>query len=364
MVTLNAHIANLQPYVPGKPIEEVERDYGLTHIIKLASNENTWGIPTSVRRKLYPKLKDIFRYPDGSLYRLRTKLSHQLNIRPDQLIFGNGSDELLQIIALAYLGSDKEVLVSAGTFSEYQFCATLVNAPTHVIPLLKHTYALTTFAEAVGPKTSVIFLCNPNNPTGTAFGTRSFEAFMKKVPSHVLVILDEAYFEYAQGEGHLDGLRYVSQYPNLMILRTFSKLWALAGLRLGYGVAHSSLVAGLSKARQPFNVNRFAEEAALLMLDEPGWAQKVRNELDREKRKIYRSLDRLGVSYLVSRANFIFIELGQSASEICEALLHMGIIVRALNGFGFPEAIRVTVGRPSENKAFLSAFEKVLKKSC
>jgi histidinol-phosphate aminotransferase len=360
-VEVNPHIDRIRPYIPGKPIDEVKRDLGLPSAIKLASNENNWGIPGSVKRKLARKIKDLFLYPDGTLYKLRAELAKIYNVDKGQLIFGNGSDEILQLVALTYLGPDKEALLSEGTFSEYEFCARLVNAPFQTIPLKNYAFDLEAFAKSITSKTRVIFLCNPNNPTGTYYSKTELDTFMEQVPSHVLVVLDEAYFEFAQGDDYPNGLDYLAKYPRVIVLRTFSKIWSLAGLRLGYGIASEKLISEINKARQPFNVNRFSEEAALLMLAQKNWARDIVKKVGTEKNKLYQRLDVLGVSYLKSRTNFVFIHLNRPAKDVAEALLKRGVIVRPMNGFGFPAAIRVTIGLPKENIAFIKALKEVIK---
>ncbi len=365
-IDVNPNIERIQPYIPGKPIEDVQRELGLSRVIKLASNENNIGLPASVQSELSTKISELFLYPDGAVFKLRQVLADRYQLEGSQLIFGNGSDELLLLIALAFLGPDKEALVSEGTFSEYAFSAHVVNAPIKTIPLNDLTYDLNAFALAITPLTRVIFLCNPNNPTGTIFSSSALESFMQKVPANVLVVLDEAYFEFAVGSTAPDGSVYpdgrtlISRYDNLIVLRTFSKMWSLAGCRLGYGMASPAIIEALNKARQPFNINRFAQEAALLMLEQTSWTTEVRSLVDSEKARLMEELSALGLLPIKSYANFIFIDIGQSASKLFEQLLKKGVIIRAMDGFGFPQAIRVTVGLPDENDAFITALKEVL----
>lgn len=366
VIDVNPNITKISPYVPGKPIDEVQRELGLDRVIKLASNENNAGIPASVQKALASKISELFLYPDGALFKLRHKLAHHYGLKGSQFIFGNGSDEILQIIALTYLAPGKEALVSEGTFSEYEFAAMLVNAPVKKIPLIDYTFDLPAFAAAVSPATRVIFLCNPNNPTGTIFSAKELMDFMEKVPSNVLVVLDEAYFEFAverQGEprgDYPDGRQFLDKYDNVIVLRTFSKMWAIAGCRIGYGMASNAIIEALNKARQPFNVSRFSEEAALLMLDQKEWAASVRETVDKEKERLMQFFADLGLKALPSHANFIFIVLEKPAKTLFEKLLRKGIIIRAMDGFGFPQAIRVTIGLPAENDAFMLALKEVL----
>ena len=360
MLRPNDHINDITPYIPGKPIDDVKRELGLSSVIKLASNENNYGLPRKVVDGIKEKTHELFLYPDGSLYRLRKKLATRYVVSESQLIFGNGSDELLQLIALAYLGPDREALVSEGTFSEYAFSCKITNAPFRSIPLKNYAYDLDAFSHAITPKTSVIFLCNPNNPTGTWFASDELAAFIKKIPTNILIVIDEAYFEYARGGDYPDSLAYISEYSNVIILRTFSKLWSLAGLRIGYGLADQSLIESLNRVRQPFNVNRVAEEAALLVLDEDDWAADIIDKNNYEREKMMVSLRKMGLNPLESKANFIFFETPLLAKDLFELLLGKGIIVRAMGGFGFIKAIRVTLGLPVENVAFIHALKEVL----
>ena len=356
----NKHIENILPYVPGKPIEEVKRELGLKSVVKLASNENNRGIPEVVVKKLEKKIADLFLYPDGSLYELRKILALKYAVTESQLVFGNGSDEILQLLALAYLSAEKEVLISEGTFSEYEFCARLVNASFLKVPLKDFTYDLQAFAQAVTAKTAVIFLCNPNNPTGTYFSQQELVSFLDSISSDILVVIDEAYYEYAVGDDYPESLSLLSKYKNIIILRTFSKIWTLAGLRIGYSLSSEEIAKSLNKARQPFNVNRFAEVAALAMLEEKGWVEAVLKDINAEKEYFYKEFEKLGLKYLPSKTNFIFLFLPIPAKQAFEALLKKGIIVRPMNGFGYPDSIRVTIGLREENRLFIAQLSEIL----
>ncbi len=356
----NKNILDVKPYVPGKPIEEVQRELGLDRVVKLASNENNLGVPARVIEKVKNNVQDIFLYPDGTCFKLRNKLADKLGVNPDQLIFGNGSDELLQIIALAYLGEDKATLTSEGTFSEYAFVAQLLNSPKVVVPLKDYAFDLDGFVKALSDDISVIFLCNPNNPTGTYFNAKQLEEFLNKVSSETLVVIDEAYYEYAYGDDYPESVELLDKYPNIIVLRTFSKLYSLAGCRIGYGIASKEIVDVLNRARQPFNVNLLAQECALAVLDEEEWIDEVRNKNEEQKQCLYAELEKLGVKYLPTKANFIFLNIEKDAMEIFQALMKKGVIIRPMVGFGFPESIRVTIGLPEENKFFIQCLKEVL----
>jgi len=356
----NKNILDVKPYVPGKPIEEVQRELGLDRVVKLASNENNIGVPARVIEKVQNHVKDVFLYPDGSCFKLRNKLSDKLSVAPDQLIFGNGSDELLQIIALAYLGEDKATLTSAGTFSEYAFVAQLLDSPKVLVPLKDYTFDLDGFADALSDDINVIFLCNPNNPTGTYFNAKQLEKFLDKVSSETLVVIDEAYYEYAYGDDYPESVELLNKYSNIIVLRTFSKLYSLAGCRIGYGIASKEVVDVLNRARQPFNVNLLAQECALAVLDEEEWIDEVRNKNEEQKQYLYAELDKLGVEYLPTKTNFIFLNINKDAVETFQTLMKKGVIIRPMVGFGFPKSIRVTIGLPEENQFFIKCLKQVL----
>ncbi len=356
----NKNILDIKPYVPGKPIEEVQRELGLERVIKLASNENNLGVPKRALEKVQSKLSELFLYPDGSCYKLRTKLAEKLGVDKSQLIFGNGSDEILQLIALAYLSEEKSAVIANGTFSEYEFSAKLMNAKSVVAPLKDYTYDLDAFAKALGDDTNVVFLCNPNNPTGTYFPAKQLESFLDKAPADVLIVIDEAYYEYAYGDDYPQSIPLLDNYENIIILRTFSKVYSLAGCRIGYGIASKEIIEVLNRARQPFNVNSLAQELAVAVLEEDGWIEEVRAINEAQKEYLYQELDKLGVKYLPTKANFIFIDIQKNAQDVFQALMKLGVIIRPMTGFGFPEAIRVSIGLPEENKFFIECLKKVL----
>lgn len=359
-IPTNENIADIKPYLPGKPIEEVQRELGLANIVKLASNENNWGLPEKIISELSETLKQLYRYPDGGAVALRSKLAAKLHLSKKQIVMGNGSDELLQIIALTYLNPDVEALISEGTFSEYKFVCKVVNCPTVQIPLKNYTYDLDGFHSQISPKTRAIFLCNPNNPTGTYIDEKRLRLFLSKVPSNVVVIIDEAYYEYAYGDDYPESVMLLSKYNNIIVLRTFSKIWSLAGLRLGYALAAENIIQNLNKARQPFNANRLALDAALLVLDQEKYMQNIKEKNSLERSKMIKKLKLMGLDVLDSRANFVFINTPIPAQKIFKKLLAKGIIIRAMDGFGFKNSIRVSIGLPEENDLFIKELKGVL----
>jgi len=360
MIRVNENIEPIIPYKPGKPIEEVQKELGLKNIIKLASNENNLGISTKIQSALAAKLKDLYLYPDGAATELRNKIATKTNLSADNIILGNGSDEILQLIALAYLNAEDEVLISEGTFSEYNFAAQLTNTKVIKVPLKNDTYSLPDFETKITSKTKVIFLCNPNNPTGTYFNESSLKFFLRAVPQNTLVVIDEAYYEYVEASDYPDSLSFLDKYPNIIILRTFSKIYALAALRIGYGIASKEIITALNKARQPFNANRLAQEAAILALDDQDHLKKSFQNNQEGKKYFYQELDKLNLEYLRTEANFVFIKLPVSGQILFDKFLKKGIIVRPMAGFGFPNAIRVTIGLPQENEQFFKEFKEIL----
>lgn len=360
MLKANEYLQKITPYVPGKPIEEVQREFGLKKVIKLASNENNLGLPSSVIKKIKKTVFEAFLYPDGTCFELKKSLAKHYELTEDNFVLGNGSDEILQLIALTYLQDGDEVLLSEGTFSEYKFVAQIVNAGIRAVPLKDYTYDLDGFLKQVTSKTKVIFLCNPNNPTGTYFSQAKLVTFLKKISPEALIVMDEAYYEYASGDDYPETIPLLKEYPNLIILRTFSKIFSLAGFRIGFGIAHPEIIKSLNTVRQPFNINYLAQKAAVEVLKQQGWLSTVFKFNEAGKKYLYAELAKLKVKYLPTKTNFIFIETDRLGVEIFRALLKKGIIIRPMAGFGFEKAIRVSIGTLEECKAFIKEFKKVL----
>ena len=355
---MRAHLNKLKPYQAGKSIEQISKDYAITRPIKLASNENPFGCPLT-EAELKQVVQKAAQYPDISHHELPAKLAHTLGISPSQLIFGNGSDEILQFISLVYLNEGDEVLTSAHTFSVYAFVTTIMNASLVTVPMTSdYTIDLSALAAAVTPKTKVIFIANPNNPTGTLLTHAELDSFLKNVPSEVRVVLDEAYIEFATDVDTPKSLSLISTYPNLIITRTFSKLYGLAGFRIGYAVANESRIQELQRVRPPFNVSSIALAAASLALEKNDYVEKTLKNNKIEKKRLENFLEGFQLKSLPSNSNFLCLILETKTQEIVQSLLEKGMIVRNLKSFGIPEGIRVTIGTPEQNTLFMQSFKE------
>lgn len=356
------HIARLRPYVPGKPIEEVQRELGLTDVIKLASNENPLGPSPRALAALTHVLAGLSLYPEGSAPALRQAVSRHVEMPPESLVFGNGSDEVLHLLALTFLAPGDETVQADATFAMYEIYATQCNATPIKVPLLHYTHDLEAMAEAITPQTRMIFIANPNNPTGTLVTRKTVERFLDRVPPHVLVVFDEAYDEYVSDPDKPDLRPLVREGRNVVILHTFSKVYGLAGLRVGYGIAKPEIAEVLNRVRSPFNVNLPAQAAATAALDDlEHIAHSV--ALNAESRDyFYAEFEKMGLPYVPSQANFVLVDVGRDSRAVFEDLQYRGVIVRA--GFGgLPHHIRVTTGTMPQNRRFLAALKEVLVKT-
>ena len=357
---LRACVSRLTPYFPGKPIEEVKRELGLEDVIKMASNENVLGPSPRAIEAIRNMAPQVFYYPEGSAPELRMALAEKWGVTPDQIIVGNGSDELLMYIALALLNPGDRVIHAEPTFSEYRYVATVCDAEVVAVPTRELRHDLVAMKQAVTDRTKLIFIANPNNPTGTIVTKQEMEAFWEGLPEHVVVVLDEAYYEYAESPAYPDGLEYVRQGRNVIVLRTFSKVYALAGLRIGYGISSEETIGYLNKLRQPFNVNSVAQAAALASLQDPEQVRRAQELNAAGKRYLYQEFERLGLRYAPTQANFIFVDCGRDSRQVFEALLKKGVIVRTGDIFGYPTFIRVTIGTPEMNERFIRELEAAL----
>jgi histidinol-phosphate aminotransferase len=354
-------IGKIKPYVSGKPIEEAERELQITGIIKLASNENPLGPSPKALEALNKYAKDVSLYPDQSCYELTRLLAEKLDMPPEYIAVGNGSDELMLLIALAYISAQDEVIMSLNTFSTYEMVSRLMEASIVRINLKNYAYDLSAMAEAITPKTKLIFICNPNNPTGTINSSKEMDSFLAKVPESTLVVIDEAYGEYVESPDYPESLEYVRNKRNVIVLRTFSKIYGLAGLRVGYAIARPEVIKYMNLVRMPFSVNRLAQMAAPAGLADTEHIKKSLKNNSEGKAFLYKELEKLGVSYLKTEANFIFINLNDDADAAFLQLMRRGVIVRPLTSFGMPGAIRVTIGTPEQNKKFINALGEFVK---
>jgi len=362
MVEVRKELRDLEVYVPGKPIEELQREMSLKYVVKLASNENAFGPSPKALEALKSAIYNVNRYPDSSCYYLRRKLAGILSVDEGNLIFGNGSDELIVLAVRAFLEAGDEVIIADPTFLIYRIASKAAGVKTVLVPLKNMRYDLEAMASKISPRTRMIFIANPDNPTGTYVTESEVEDFIEKVPEDILLFFDEAYYEYARGGDYPDTMRYMGR-GNIITTRTFSKIYGLAGLRLGYGVADKKIIDGMNKVREPFNVNLLAQEAALAALDDEEYVRFVREETDKGKKFLYSEFERLGLEYVPSATNFILVKLGSNSEKIYQRLLRSGVIVRHMKAWGLGECVRVTIGRDDENRFFIKTLEKILKGS-
>ena len=351
-------IETIQPYQGGKPIAEVQRELGLTDIIKLASNENPLGPSPLAVKAISEAAGEVHLYPDGNAYYLKADLAALLGVSADHLILGNGSNDVLQLIAEAYVGPGDEVVYAAGAFVVYSLVTKLCSATPVVVPMVEHTHDLSAMAAAITDKTKVVFVANPNNPTGTMVTADETAAFMEQVPDDVLVVFDEAYYEYVARSDYPQTLPYVLAGRNFIITRTFSKIFGLAGLRIGYGIATPTLIETLNRVRQPFNCNAIGQAAAQAALKDTAHVRRSREQNFLGRAFLYEALDDIGLGYVETEGNFIMVHLRHSGADVAEALLKAGIIVRPIAGYGYPNAIRVTIGTQPENERLIQALKE------
>jgi histidinol-phosphate aminotransferase len=354
------YIRKLVPYAPGKPIEEVEREYGIANSIKLASNENPLGPSPKALQAIQEKLVQLHLYPDGDCFYLKARLAEKLKVSPEQLIFGNGSNEVIELAVRTFLRPGDEAVMARQAFVVYQLVIQAAGGAGRAVPLKNFTHDLDGIAEAVTSKTRIVFLANPNNPTGTIFRRGEWERFLERIPPGVLIVVDEAYFEYVEDPEYPDSLLYQGRGRPLLTLRTFSKLYGLAGLRIGYGIAAKEIIDLMQRVRQPFNVNAPAQWAALAALDD---SDHVRRSLETNRlgmEYLRKEITALGLEQVPSWANFILVRVG-NGNDVFQRLLAQGVIVRPVGVYEFPEYVRVTVGTMAENRSFIEALKKLIK---
>lgn len=352
-------IASLVPYVPGKPIEELQRELGLPRAIKLASNENPMGPSPKALAVLAETASTLHRYPDGGAFRLRGALAERWKVTPDHVILGNGSDELLGLLARTFLSPGDEAVMAEHTFVIYKMEVKAAHGMMVEVPQKKWHHDLPAMAAAITDKTRLLFICNPNNPTGTMSTKAEVAALMARLPDHVVVVFDEAYYEYVRHPEFPESIDYVKAGRQAIVLRTFSKIYGLAGLRIGYGITTPEITNYLNRIRPPFNANSMAQRAALAALEDEAHVTTSRNLNHAEMDKVRTGLQRLGFEALPSETNFLYFDVGRDGREVFNALLREGIIVRHIEG----RMLRVTIGLPEENQLFLSALQDVTRAS-
>ena len=358
-------VRSLAVYEPGRPIEEVARELGFAdaeEIIKLASNENAIGPSPKAVAAMRRVVRQMHLYPDGGAFYLRRALAAKLGVEPDQIMVGHGSNEILALLGQAFLGPDSEIVMAQGAFVVYRLVADACRARTRAVPMQHFTHDLDAMLAAITPQTKLVFIANPNNPTGTIVESAALERFMENVPAHVAVVLDEAYIELLPPERQPDTLRYVREGRHVFVLRTFSKTYGLAGLRVGYAVGPRAGIDLLNKVRQPFNVNAMALAAAEAALADDAHVARTRRMVSTGLRQLERGCQQLGLEFVPSVVNFMLVKVGRGR-DVCKALEREKVIVRPVDGYGLPEYIRVTVGTRAENARFLKALGKVMKEN-
>lgn len=353
-------VRSLQPYTPGKPAEELERELGLTSIVKLASNENPLGPSQKALEAAQAELADLARYPDGNGFKLKQALAQKLGVAQAGITLGNGSNDILDLIARAYAGPGREVIYSQYAFAVYAISTQAVNATAVVTEARNWGHDLEAMAAAITDNTSIIFIANPNNPTGTWLTQAQISEFMAKVPEHVIVVLDEAYGEYIDQPEFPDSIAMLADYPNLIITRTFSKAYGLAGLRIGYSISGMDIADVLNRVRHPFNANSMALAAATAVLTDYEYLAQSKKVNDLGLKHLTAGLDKLGLGYIESVGNFICVDTGRDAMPVYQALLEQGVIVRPVANYGMSQHLRVSVGLEQENERFLQAMQTVM----
>ncbi|NNH88338.1 histidinol-phosphate transaminase [Acinetobacter terrae] len=354
-VPANEGISKLKPYQPGKPISELERELGITDIVKLASNENPLGCSDKVKQAVAAELVEIGRYPDGGGFILKDQIQAQFSVTADRITLGNGSNDLLEMFARAFVSEKDSVVYSQHAFAVYALVTQAINAKAIEVPAKGFAHDLDAMAAAIKANTKLVFIANPNNPTGTWFEEAEFEAFMQKVPANVIVVLDEAYVEYFPE--NFNSLKFLEQYPNIIVSRTLSKCYGLAALRVGFALASAEVTDYLNRIRQPFNVNHLAMVAAVAALKDEDFIEQSRIVNKAGMKQLEEGFASLGLDYVPSRANFILVDVQADPAQTFNALLKEGVIVRPV---GIANHLRVSIGTEAENAKFLTALAKVL----
>jgi len=354
-------ILSIKPYIPGKPIEEVEREFGITGVIKLASNENPLGPSSKAVEAIKAKVDEIYMYPDGNCYYLKQDIAEKIGVFPENILVGNGSDENIKLISEAYVNSGDEVILPDPSFAEYEFAAKIMGGKCVYSPLKDFRLDLDDMIERITDRTRIIFVCNPNNPTGTIVYREEVEAFLKKVPSDILVVFDEAYYEYVTDSRYPQTIDFIKRgYPNVVVMRTFSKIYGLAGVRVGYAVGPKELIASVNRVREPFNVNMLAQVAARAALEDEMHVKKSREINEEGKGFLYGEFEEMGLKFWPTEANFIWVDLGKSCREVFQQMLRKGIIIRTGDIFGYDTFARITIGTKEQNQKLIEVLREVL----
>lgn len=362
-ITIPENIKEITPYPPGKPLDELEREYGISNSIKLASNENPWGPSPKAIKALQAEMSNLNRYPDGSCYYLVAAIAEKLGLAPAEIVMGNGSNEVIEFLVKAFVQEGDEVITSHPSFLMYQKIVQVRGGVNHVVPLTEMRHDLGTIKKKVSDKTRLIFLDNPNNPTGTAIPPVELYQFLSDIPESVIVVLDEAYVDFMDEKLHVDAyslIRNVKRRCPVVFLRTFSKAYGLSGLRVGYGLMAKEIAECLHKVRQPFNINQMAQAGALAALMDEEYYQLTLERTAKGLRHLSLEVNRLGCKSYPSETNFFLIDVQGDADRLYQAMLYKGVIVRSMSAYGFKNFIRVTIGTEEENNRFLASLADCL----
>ncbi|GGY58999.1 histidinol-phosphate transaminase [Pseudoduganella albidiflava] len=359
------YVRAIAPYQAGKPISEVAREFGLdeANIVKLASNENPFGVPESAQQAMAKAASDLGRYPDANAFELKQALSQRYDVPPEWITLGNGSNDILEIAAHAFVERGQSIVYAQYSFAVYALATQGVGARHVVVPAKDHGHDLDAMLDAIEEDTRLVFIANPNNPTGTFVPGAEIEAFLQKVPSNVVVVLDEAYNEFLAEENQYESASWVRQYPNLLVSRTFSKAYGLAGLRVGFALAQPQLTDLMNRIRQPFNVNSLAQAAAIAALNDKQFLEKSARNNAAGYRQFVEAFEAMGLQYVPSYGNFVLVKVGDdlaAGARVNLALLKQGVIVRPVGNYGLPEWLRISIGLPQENAVLIAALQKAL----
>ncbi|OGR31617.1 MAG: histidinol-phosphate transaminase [Desulfobacula sp. RIFOXYB2_FULL_45_6] len=357
----NDTLSTIKAYEAGKPLKEVQREYGITHIIKLASNENPLGFSPKVYDAVSAHMKDMNRYPESSGYLLNQKLAQKFKVSPENIVLGNGSDDIIALLCHGFLNPGDEALMPLPSFLMYEISVKTAKGCPIMVPLVDYSTNLKGLIDRLSPKTRMIFITNPFNPTGSTISYFEFNAFLAQVPDDVIVILDEAYIEFVRDETVYDSLQKPLVDPRIVTLRTFSKVYGLAGFRVGYGIMDSEIAEVLNRIRQPFNVNTLAQAAAVAAIEDDVFFRKTIATIHEGIDFLFAELDMLGLRCLPTQSNFLMVDLKKDATKVFEEMLKLGVIIRSMKSYGFDTFLRITAGTKEENAIFIDTLKKVMK---
>ncbi|AGK98917.1 histidinol-phosphate transaminase [Clostridium pasteurianum] len=352
---------NILSYAPAKTLQEIQQELGLSNILRLSANENTMGPSPLALKAIEEGLKGVYLYPDGQCTELRKKLAYTYNLDEEKIIFGNGSFELINLVAEGFINPGDESIIPIPTFGWYKVVTLAMNGVPVEIPIKNHTIDLNEVKEKINDRTKIIWLCNPNNPTGTIFAREALINFLDSIPKNILVVLDEAYYEFVTNEAYPQTASLVDKYSNIIVLRTFSKVYGLAALRIGYGIANKKLIGELNKIRLPINVNGLAQAAAIASLEDQNHREACVSNNNEGKEFFYKEFDEIGLEYISTETNFVMVNVYEDSTEISNKILRKGIAVRAGIEYGMPTWLRITIGKPRENQLLIEELKVALK---